>query len=45
VTVSDGPTGMATMATAIALFGMLWPLTALAIALDALRTVYTNLNI
>ena len=33
------------MAMAIALFGMLWPLMVLAIALFALLTVYTSLSI
>jgi len=46
---SGGTTGMATMAMAIAiaLLGLLWPQTVLAIALFAigLCTVYTNLNI
>ena len=39
---SGGATGMATMAMAIELLGMLWPLMALAIALFTQRTVYTN---
>jgi len=41
-----GATGMATMAMAIALLGMLLPYTALAIAIFALcLTAYTNFNI
>jgi len=39
-----GTAGMATMAMAIAPFGILWPLMALAMALFALCAVYTSLS-